>query len=260
LIKTLGPPLLSLRFVPVWRRNLLVWRKLAIASVLGNLADPLIYVLGLGYGLGSILPEVGGVSYVTFLAAGMVCSSTMNTASFEAMYSAFSRMHVQRTWDAIMNAPINLDDVVLAELVWAASKSMLSGLAILVVIWALGLSSSPLSFWVLALTPLIGLTFGALGLAMTALAWNYDFFMYYFTLVMTPMMMLSGVFFPVEQLPVPFQAVASVLPLSHAVDLARPLLLGRVPAQIPLHLAVLLAYAAAGFYAATVLFRRRLLK
>jgi len=122
------------------------------------------------------------------------------------------------------------------------------------------LSSSPLSFWVLALTPLIGLSFGALGLAMTALAWNYDFFMYYFTLVMTPMMMLSGVFFPVEQLPAPFQAVASVLPLSHAVDLARPLLLGRVPAQIPLHLAVLLAYAAAGFYAATVLFRRRLLK
>ena len=260
MIKSLGPPLLSLRFVPVWRRNLLVWRKLAIASVLGNLADPLIYVLGLGYGLGAILPEVGGVSYVAFLAAGMVCSSTMNTASFEAMYSAFSRMHVQRTWDAIMNAPVNLDDVVLAELVWAASKSVLSGLAILAVIWALGLSSSPLSFWVLALTPLIGLTFGALGLAMTALAWNYDFFMYYFTLVMTPMMMLSGVFFPGEQLPVPFQAVASVMPLSHAVDLARPLLLGRVPAQIPLHLAVLLAYAAAGFYAATVLFRRRLLK
>lgn len=255
-----GPPLLSLRFVPVWRRNLLVWRKLAIASVLGNLADPLIYVLGLGYGLGSILPEVGGVSYVTFLAAGMVCSSTMNTASFEAMYSAFSRMHVQRTWDAIMNTPVNLDDVVLAELVWAASKSFLSGLSILVVIWALGLSSSPLSFWVLVLTPLIGLTFGALGLAMTALAWNYDFFMYYFTLVMTPMMMLSGVFFPVEQLPAPFQAVAAVLPLRHAVELARPLLLGQVPAQVPLHFAVLLAYAGAGFYAAMILFRRRLLK
>lgn len=254
------PPRPSLRFVPVWRRNLLVWRKLAIASVLGNLADPLIYVLGLGYGLGAILPEVGGVPYVTFLAAGMVCSSTMNTASFEAMYSAFSRMHVQRTWDAIMNAPVDLDDVVLAELVWAASKSVLSGLAILVVIWALGLSNSPLSLWVLALTPLIGLTFAALGLAVTALAWNYDFFMYYFTLVMTPMMMLSGVFFPVEQLPALFRGLAAILPLSHAVELARPLLLGRIPEHILLHLGVLLAYAAAGFYAATVLFRKRLLK
>ena len=82
----LAPPSMSLRFVPVWRRNLLVWRKLAIPSILGNLADPLIYVLGLGHGLGSMLPEVGGVPYIAFLAAGMVCSSTMNSATFEAMY------------------------------------------------------------------------------------------------------------------------------------------------------------------------------
>jgi lipooligosaccharide transport system permease protein len=259
-MRLFAPPSVSLRFVPVWRRNLLVWRKLAVASVLGNLADPLIYVLGLGYGLGSVLPQVGGVPYVAYLAAGMVCSSTMNTATFEALYSAFSRMHVQRTWDAIMNAPIDLDDVALAELIWAASKSVPSGVAILIVIWVLGLSHSPLSLWVLALLPLIGLTFGALALAMTAIAWNYDFFMYYMTLVITPMIMLSGVFFPVEQLPAAFQAVAVFLPLNHAVALARPLLLGEIPPGILLHLGVLLAYAAAGFYAAMILFRRRLLK
>ena len=143
------PPSLSLRFIPVWRRNFLVWRKLAIPSILGNLADPMIYMLGLGYGLGRLLPEVGGVSYITFLAAGTVCFSTMNAATFEALYSAFSRMQVQRTWDAILNAPVSLDDLVLAELVWAASKSFLSGLAILAVIWALGLTSTALSLWVL---------------------------------------------------------------------------------------------------------------
>jgi len=260
MMRPFSPPAVSLRFVPVWRRNLLVWRKLAIPSILGNLADPMIYVLGLGYGLGSILPQVGGVSYVAFLAAGMVCSSTMNSATFEAMYSAFSRMHVQRTWDAITNAPIELDDVVLAEFVWAASKSVLSGLAILAVIWALGLSSSALSLWVVLLLPLIGLTFGALGLAMTALARSYDFFMYYFTLVITPMIMVSGVFFPAEQLPAPFQTIAGFLPLIHAVALARPLLFGEVPANIFLHVGVLLAYAVAGFYAAAILCRRRLLK
>ena len=75
---------------------------------------------------------------------------------------------------------------------------------------------------------------------------------------MTPMMMLSGVFFPVEQLPAAFRGIAAVLPLSHAVELSRPLLLGRIPGNIALHLGVLLAYAAAGFYAATVMFRRRL--
>ncbi len=255
-----SPPSMSLRFVPVWRRNLLVWRKLAVPSILGNLADPLIYVLGLGYGLGSMLPEVGGVPYIAFLAAGMVCSSTMNSATFEAMYSAFSRMHVQRTWDAIMNAPVDLDDVVLAELAWAASKSVLSGVAILAVVWLLGLSGSALSLWAIALLPLIGLTFGALALAVTAMARSYDFFMYYFTLLITPMNLVCGVFFPVEQLPAAFQAIAAFLPLTHAVAIARPLLLGQIPPDAILHALVLLAYAAAGFYAATVLFRRRLLK
>jgi lipooligosaccharide transport system permease protein len=252
-------PSMSLRFVPVWRRNLLVWRKLAVPSLLGNLADPLIYVLGLGYGLGAMLPPVGGVPYVAFLAAGMVCSSTMNSATFEAMYSAFSRMHVQRTWDAIMNAPVDLDDVVLAELVWAASKSVLSGAAILAVVWLLGLSHSLLSLWVLALVPLVGLAFGALALAVTAVARSYDFFMYYFTLVITPMSLLCGVFFPIDQLPAAFQAIAAFLPLTHAVAIARPLLFGELPGQLALHVLVLLAYAAAGFYASTVLFRRRLL-
>jgi lipooligosaccharide transport system permease protein len=253
-------PRLSLRFFPVWRRNFKVWTKLAVPSILGNLADPMIYMLGLGYGLGALVPDVGGVSYIAFLAAGTVCFSTMNSATFESLYSSFSRMHVQRTWDAIMNTPLNLDDVVLAELAWATAKSFLSGLAILVVVWALGLSNSPLSLWVLAVIPLIGLAFGALGLMITAMASSYDFFMYYFTLVITPMAMLCGVFFPVSQLPAAFQIVSQLLPLSHATALARPLLLGEVPTDIALHVAVLLAYAAGAFYAAVVLLRRRLLK
>ena len=247
-----------IRFIPVWRRNLLVWRKLAVPSILGNLADPMIYMLGLGYGLGAMLPEVGGVHYVVFLAAGTVCASTMNSATFEAMYSAFSRMHVQKTWEAIMNAPVDLEDVVLAELVWAATKSLLSGLAILLVIWALGLSQSWLSLWVLAVIPLVGLCFGALALTMTALAPSYDFFMYYFTLVVTPMIMLCGVFFPTEQLPAGFQIAANLLPLSHATQLVRPLLLGAVPQGILLHVAVLAAYAAGGYLVALALLRRRL--
>jgi lipooligosaccharide transport system permease protein len=253
-------PRISLRFVPVWRRNFLVWRKLAIPSILGNLADPMIYMLGLGYGLGALLPEVGGVSYIAFLAAGTVCFSTTNSATFESLYSAFSRMHVQRTWDAIMNAPVDLDDVVLAELLWAASKSFLSGLAILVVVWLLGLSTSPLSLFAIGVVPLVGLCFAAIGLAITAMAAGYDFFMYYFTLVITPMAMLCGVFFPIEQLPAAFQVIAWLLPLSHATALVRPLLQGEVPTHILGHVAVLLAYAAAAFYIAVVLFRRRLLK
>jgi lipooligosaccharide transport system permease protein len=258
--KHFARPALSHRFLQVWRRNFLVWRKLAIPSMLGNLADPMLYMLGLGYGLGSLLPEVDGTPYITFLAAGTVCYSTMNSATFEALYSAFSRMHVQKTWSAILNAPLELDDVVLAEATWAASKSVLSGLAILAVIWILGLSHSPLTLFLIPLALLIGLTFASLGLTMTALSPSYDFFLYYFTLVITPMVLLCGVFFPVTQLPAALQAVSSVLPLTHAIELVRPLVNGRAPAHVALHVAVLLAYTVVALYAALVLIRRRLLK
>ena len=254
------PPALSLRFIPVWQRNFLVWRKLAIPSILGNLADPMVYMLGLGYGIGTLLPEVGGVSYIAFLAAGAVCFSTMNSATFETLYSAFSRMQVQRTWDAILNAPVSLDDLLLGELMWAASKACLSGVAILGVAAVLGLVHSPLALWALPLIFLTGLAFAALGLVMTALAPSFDFFMYYFPLFVTPMTLLSGVFFPVEQLPAAFQALSSLLPLSHAVKLTRPLFFGEVPAQAWLHVGVLAAYAFAAFWLALGLARRRLLK
>ncbi len=252
-------PAVSPRFVQVWRRNFLVWRKLAIPSMLGNLADPVLYMLGLGYGLGSLLPEVDGRPYITFLAAGTVCYSTMNSATFEALYSAFSRMHVQRTWNSILNAPIDLDDVVLAEAVWAASKSVLSGLAILTVIWVLGLSHSPLTLLLIPLALLIGLTFASLGLAITAVSPSYDFFLYYFTLVITPMVLLCGVFFPVSQLPPFLQTVSAWLPLTHAIEIARPLVHGEFPPMLLRNTAVLAAYAAAGYYVALVLMRRRLL-
>jgi lipooligosaccharide transport system permease protein len=253
-------PSFSPRFVPVWRRNLLVWRKLAFASVLGNIADPLLYMLALGYGLGSLIGEVGGMSYIAFIGTGMVCQSAMFTASFEGMYSAFSRMHVQRTWEGIINAPIALDDVVLAEWIWTATKAVMSTTAILAVIMVLGYGHTWLALWILPLGFLVGLVFGAFGLVMNALAPGYDFFTYFFTLVLTPMLLLSGVYFPVDQMPGLLAGVANVLPLKHAIDIARPLMLARVPDAVALHVAVLVVYALAAYYVALVLTRRRLLK
>ena len=253
-------PELSSRFLPVWRRNLLVWKKLAFASVLGNIADPLLYMVALGYGLGALVGEVGGMPYVAFIGTGMVCQSAMFTASFEGMDSAFSRMHVQRTWEGIINAPIALDDVVLAEWAWCATKALMSTAAILLVIVALGFGHTWLALWILPLGFLVGLVFGAFGLAMNALAPGYDFFTYFFTLSITPMLLLSGVYFPVDQMPGWLASAASVLPLKHAIDIARPLMLGRVPDGIVLHLAVLAVYAVGAYYVALVLTRRRLLR
>jgi len=250
---------MSLRFIAVWRRNFLVWRKLAIPSILGNLADPLIMLFGLGYGLGAVLGNMGGTSYFAYLAAGFVASSTMYAATFESLFSAFSRMHVQKTWDAILNAPMTLEDVVAGEWAWAATKSLAAGVCMLAVIAAFGYAAWPLALVAIPVVALVGLAFAGVGLSVNALATGYDFFSYYMTLVLTPMMMLSGVFFPVEQLPAAVQAAAQALPLYHGVALARPLLLGEVPQAILLHVAVLLAYAIGGFYVAVLLTRRRLL-
>ena len=251
---------MSLRWIAVWRRNWLVWKRLAIPSMLGNLADPLLMLFGLGYGLGAMVGEVQGSSYFAFLAAGFVASSTMYAATFESLFSAFSRMHVQRTWEGIVNAPMTLDDVLAGECAWAATKALAAGFCMLLIVAAFGYAAPGYALAALPVIVLIGLAFAALGLAVNALANGYDFFSYYMTLVLTPMMMLSGVFFPIEQMPYAVQVGAKTLPLYHGVAVVRPLLAGEIAPAIALHLGVLVAYAVLGFYLATVLTRRRLLK
>lgn len=247
-----------MRWVSVWRRNMLVWRKLFAASVLTNLADPLIMLFGLGYGLGALMPSIEGMSYIMFFAAGQLCTATMFTASFESMFSGFSRMHGQKTWDAILYAPLVIDDVVAGEIMWAASKAWLTGSTILGVVLVFGLAESPLvALLALPAAFLVGLAFSAVGLIMTVLARGWDFFSFYMTLVMTPMMMISGVFFPAERLPAPLLGVAQALPLYHGVELVRPLIAGRAPENIAVHLAVLLGYAAAGYFIAIRFARKR---
>jgi len=247
-------------WVSVWRRNYLVWRKLALASMFGNLADPMIYLFGLGFGLGLMVGHVDGVSYIAFLAAGTVSSSVMMSASFESMYSGFSRMHVQRTWEAIMHTPLTLGDVVLGEIMWAASKSMLSGAAIMVVAGLLGYASFPSMLLALPVIALAGLAFASCAMIVTALAPSYDFFMFYQTLVLTPMLLLSGVFFPIAQLPAAAQHITMMLPLAHAVALIRPAMLDRPVEQAGLHLLVLAIYVVVPFAIASVLFRRRMMR
>ncbi|HEX5611950.1 MAG TPA: nodulation protein NodJ, partial [Burkholderiales bacterium] len=174
-------PALSTRFVPVWRRHFLVWRKLALPSILGNLGEPLIMLFGLGYGLGAVMGEMQGTSYFAFLAAGFVASSTMYAASFEALFSAFSRMHVQKTWEAIVNAPMTLDDVLLGEWMWATTKALAAGMCMLLVVALLGYARSPLALAAIPAAVAVALAFGAMGLAINALANGYDFFSYYMT-------------------------------------------------------------------------------
>lgn len=250
-----------MRWWPVFLRNLLVWRKLAIPSLVGNIAEPLMWLVAFGYGMGALVGKVKvdgvEVPYILFLASGSICMSAMHAASFEALYSAFSRMHVQKTWDGIMNAPVNLDNIVLAEMLWAAFKSLFTVTAILGVMLALGISYSPklLIAWPVLLG--VGITFSCVALIFNALAKGYDFFTYYFTLFLTPMMFLSGIFFPLQQLPPVVRAISQWLPLTNAVALVRPLFMDQWPTDWLRPLAVLVVFAVGGFWIALALTRKR---
>ena len=257
LISFYAAPRITARFWPVVLRNWLVWKKLALPSIVGNIAEPLITLVAFGYGVGALVGQIGGRPYIEFLASGSVTASAALAATFEALYSAYSRMAVQKTWDSILNAPIALDDIVFAEMLWAAMKALFSVGAILVVIFLLGISRTPAMLLAVPVLGLVGITFASIALVFNALAKGYDFFTYYFTLVITPMTFLSGVYFPVAQMPGWLQSVAQVLPMTAAVDLVRPLVLGEAPAAVVRPLLVLGAYAAGGYYLALVLTRRR---
>jgi len=253
--------MMHLRFWPVFLRNFLVWRKMIIPSLIANIAEPLMWLVAFGYGLGALVGEVQlgaqKVPYIVFLASGSICMSAMNAATFEALYSAFSRMHVQKTWDGIMNAPVRLDDVLLAEMLWAAFKAIFTATAILFVMLALGIANSwkVLLAWPILLG--VGITFSCLALIFNALAKGYDFFTYYFTLFLTPMMFLSGVFFPLDNLPEGVRWMATALPLTQAVSLVRPLFMDQWPEHVLVHIGILTAYAVAAWTIALHLTRKR---
>lgn len=249
---------LALRWLPVWQRNFRVWVKLAGPAILGNFGEPLLYLLALGYGLGSFVGEMQNMPYIVFLASGIVCSSAMLTASFEGMYSAYTRMDVQKTWDAMLATPLDVTDIVIGEAVWAATKSLISSTAILIVAGLLGAVAGWQAILALPVVVLTGLCFAGLALVMTAFATNYDFFLYYNTLILTPLLLVSGVFFPLDQMPPVIQWLALLFPLTHAVDLVRPLLTGIPLTQPLLHLLVLGGYTLGSLALAVVLIRRRL--
>lgn len=248
----------TLAFTSVWARNFLVWKKLMIPSLIANFGEPLLYLLAFGYGFGHFVKTMDHLPYLVFLATGIVCSSAMNAASFEALYSAFTRLEMQKTWEAILTAPLEPADLILGEVSWAATKGLINALAIVLVGLVLGLWWGPGMLWVVPVILCMGFAFASLAMIMTVLARSYDFFVYYMILILTPLLLISGVFFPLEALPRPVVEVAECLPLTHAIALIRPLLTGKTPPDVWGNLAVLVAYGLGGYSLSTLIAIRRL--
>ncbi|MBF0309414.1 MAG: ABC transporter permease [Magnetococcales bacterium] len=249
----------SWRFLQVWRRHFLVWRKTLWASLAGNLGEPLLYIAGMGLGLGTFVGTLDGMPYLLFVGGGILAASSMNTATFEAFYGGFTRMTRQNTFHAMLVTPLDTADIVAGEVAWAASKSLLAGSAIFLVGALLGAFPGPYAILALPVVLLSGLVFAALGMVVVAISPGYEFFPYYSTFVITPMFMFCGVFFPLSGMPEPLATAIYWLPLSHVVALIRPLTIGAWPSDILLHLALLLGYFLVAFYWAVRLVKRRIL-
>jgi lipooligosaccharide transport system permease protein len=246
----------------VWRRDMESWRKYYKASLVGALGEPILSLLAIGYGLGRFVdidPSGQGLSYAHFLAPGILASAAMNAASFESTFGSFTRMTEQKTYDAILATPIGIREIVAGDALWAASKATLSGTAVLLVAASAGLVTS---WWALVLplvALLIGLVFATMGLVVSSRAKAYDFFTYYFTLVISVMYFFSGIFFPLASLPGWARAVAWCLPLTHAVALSRACVAGTVGLGAVLHLAVLLVVLGVSYRLAVHWVGRRLI-
>ncbi len=248
----------SYRAFYVLRRNFLVWRKLLGPALILHFGEPIIYLFGLGFGLGQFVGDIGAVPYLAFLAAGIVASSALMTASMEGTYSVFTRMVPQQTYNAMLSTPVVADDIVAGEFLWCASKATMSSTAILLVAFLIGAIDSATALLVIPIVFLCGLCFAGPAIIMASCSPSYDFFNYYFTLFVTPMFVLCGVFYPISVLPEAMQSIVHVLPLTHAIALIRPLALGQEVTQVALHFSVLGAYTFAGYCVATAVVRRRL--
>lgn len=210
----------------VWQRNSMVYTKLYKSSIVLNFVEPTLYLIALGLGLGAFVKEINGVPYINFIAPGIIASSSMFAATFECTYGTYVRMTYQKTFDAILATPVNLDDLVAGELMWAATKSTFYGAIIMIVISLFGLVDSALIIFVIPVLFLSGLLFAVISMIFTAIVPGIDSFNYFYTLFMTPMFLFSGIFFPLNTLPPVVSKIAFFTPLYHLVNICRSLASG----------------------------------
>ena len=242
-----------LRNATLYRRS---WRR----NLLPNFFEPLLYLLSLGFGLGLYIGrEIGNVEYVRFIAPGLAAAAAMNGAIFEVTYNVFVKLRFAHLYDAVITTPLEPEDVALGELGWAVTRSLIYGMAFLLVMLALGYVQSPWAVAAPVAIALIGLAFATLGMIYTMLIPQIDLFSYFFTLVITPLFLFSGIFFPFENLPAAARWLGWLTPLHHGVELLRSLVLSGAPAAAAGHALWLAGFSALLFPPAVNLFRRRLI-
>ncbi|CVK33501.1 ABC transporter permease [Methanoculleus bourgensis] len=244
----------------VWQRNLDAFLRTYRVNFIPPFIEPVLYLLALGFGLGTYIETVDGIPYPVFIAPALVSISVMYSSFFECTYSSFVRMYYQKTFDAIIATPVSIDEVIAGEMLWGATRGMIYATLMLPVLLIFGVVAMPSSLLLIPFAFLAGLLFASIGMCFTAITPGIDALNYPSFLFITPMFLFSGTFFPLDLLPEPIQYFAfAALPLTHVVSINRAITL---PAFSPTNLFSLAWIAAATvlfFLLAIRLMRRRLI-
>lgn len=254
----------SLRSFRVWQRDFEVYLTNWKTEFLPPLTEPILYVFAFGFGLGSLIHKVQyegrDLTYLRFMAPGIVAVAIMFWSYFETTYSSFVRMYYQRTFDAILATPLLVEDVISGELLWGATKAVIASTIMLGMLSLLGLVSWPSGLWVIPISLVAGILFSALGLVITSITKNISAFNLPMFLMVMPMFMFSGTFFPVSILPRWALVIAWGLPLTHVSYLVRAAVLGWTRGPVIVSALYIVALAAALSAFALRLMKRRLIQ
>jgi len=254
----------SWRFLRVWERNLVVYQKIWKVNFITPLLEPLFYIMAFGLGFSGLIGTVGygglALSYTAFIAPALVATAVMWNAFFETTYGSFVRMYYQKTFDGMLSTPLSLEEIIIAEIVWSATKAVGAAAVMLLVLGVLGYVRFPLGLLLIPTALLGGLAFGAVGMFFTGIVPTIDMFNLPIFLFVTPMFLFSGTFFPVSNLPLWVQPVALVFPLYHLTELARCFSLGARETPPVLSILYLLLFFVIFAVLALRAMRRRLIK
>ncbi|HKT81057.1 MAG TPA: ABC transporter permease [Vicinamibacterales bacterium] len=253
------------RAVRMVQRNMMVYKH-GWMVIFSGFFEPLFYLFSIGLGIGAMVRNVNGVSYTAFVVPGLLASSCMNGAITDGFFNIFFKLHFQKTYDGILNTPMRVADIVFGEMLWAIMRGSTYAAAFLMVVLIVErVTGSPLllSWWALLAWPaavLAASAFSASAVCITSIAKKIQDFDIVIGLVVMPMFLFAGTFFPVESMPLAARWVVYALPLYHAVAMLRQLTIGAVEPTIVLHVAYLVALGTAAFLIAMYRLERALIK
>ncbi|HJX68207.1 MAG TPA: ABC transporter permease [Candidatus Limnocylindrales bacterium] len=253
----------SRRSVRILEHDLLVFRRGWYSYVLSGLAQPFLYLVAMGIGLGLYVNRngglPGGVPYLNYIAPALLVTQAMMAAAFESAWPIMAKIMWDKTYLAALNTPVGAMDLLVGDLMWIAFRGTLLAALFLAVIVALGAASSPMVALAIPVAVLTAIAFAAPIMAFTATQQGDGGFNALFRFGITPLFLFSGTFFPIEKLPLFLQPLAWLTPLYHGVAVARSLSLGQIePVAWLVHIGALVAFAVAGVVAGRITFRRRL--